>query len=220
MSHTIYPLRCVPKKCYKFIEQDKIPLLKNKYVIRYSEQDVPLFDVNALNENLKKNMASNKFVTGLSVTLLGRSRKEDAKYIIKGNRKTLLSSDWHCGDDVIRVRSVDFDYKPQRGFYGLLVDKILSCFIDLPIMKDDVEIRKDKVRYELVHKPTQCNFWHFCIFPYGINSETGEKYYLRDDKPSKKRAETATRNIALVLKQYATLACDVQERPLKASIYR
>ena len=219
MSHSIYPKRCVPRKGYKVIEQDIIGLLHNKYVIRYSEGDVPLNNTEALNANLKTSMASSKFNTGLSVTLIGVTHKEDAKYIICGKRAKDLASDWEPGNKVLSIGREDFTYSPQRGFYGLLIDKILSCFIDLPIKnKDDIEERTDLIKYELVHKPTHCNYWHFCIYPYGIRGDTGEKYYLRDGKPTKTGAKNATRNIATMLKNYATLSGFVVERPIRASV--
>lgn len=221
MSHSIYPKRCVPKKGYKIIEQGGINLLRKKYVIRYSEGNIPLNDKKALDDNLKTNMSSNKFKSGLSVTLIGVSLKEDAKYIICGNRADALVNDWTPGEMVLKVRREDFEYTPKRGFYGLLVDKILECYIVYSIKnKDGVEERTDLIKYELVHKPTHCNYWHFCIFPYGTRSDTGEKYYLRDEMPTKTGAKTATKNIASVLKTYAMLSCDVTEKPIRSTIYR
>lgn len=221
MSHTLYPKRCVPRKGYKLISRESIPLLRNKYVIRYSEGDVPLKDKNSLESNLETNMASSKFRTGLSVTLLGVSIMEDAKYIIKKEQKDKYSKEWVPGEMVLRVKKEDFTYNPQRGFYGLLIDTILTCFIDLPIIKsDNTTERVDLVKYEIVHCPTHCNFWHFCIYPYGINKITGEKYYLRDDKPTKNGAKNATRNIASELKKFAVLSDSIVERPIKAALYR
>lgn len=221
MSHSIYPKRYIPRNGYKIIGEDSINLLRKKYVIRYSEGDVPLKDKESLDANLTINMSSNKFKTGLSVTLIGVTRKEDAKYVICGNRKDDLSADCMPGEIVLKVRREDFIYNPKRGFYGLLVDKILECYIVYSIKnKDGAEERTDLIKYELVHKPTHCNFWHFCIFPYGIRSDTGEKYYLRDEMPTKTGAKTATKNIATVLKTYAVLSNDVIEKPIKAAIYR
>lgn len=219
MSHSIYPKRCVPQKDYKLIKQESIELMRHKYVIRYSEHDVPIRNREELDLNLKTNMASSKFTTGLSVTLIGVSKKTDAGYLLKGGRKDALSSDWKPDGVVLRVHQEDFHYKRNRGFYGLLIDSILGCQIEMDVFEKDVRIRTDVVKYEMVHKPTHSNYWHFCIFPYAVNSSTGELYYLRDGLPSKMGAKNATRNIAERLKTYTVLADNVVERPIKASHY-
>ena len=41
-------------------------------------------------------------------------------------------------------------------------------------------VREDKVYFNVEHAPTKCNFWHFNVLIYGVNSKTHETYRLRD----------------------------------------
>lgn len=212
-----YPKRIIPQRDYhQIIVNSK---LHGHYLIRYDTKDKPIPDA-ATYESIKKdNFSTSNFKGGWSTSLLGIFTKQHARFVIRKESRKRLTSVWQHGSKVKKVRKKDYEYKINRGYFGLLVEDILNCSVDMDVIIDSKTDRTDKVYYDIRHEPSHCNFWHFAIYTYAINSKTNEKYYLKDDLPSKNAAANATRNIADKLKTYAKLSDDIKQKNIPQGLY-
>lgn len=212
-----YPKRIIPKCDYKTIQIGKS--LYNHYLIRYDTKNQPIPDVEAFEKIQKENFSTGYFKKGWSTSLVGVFSKNDARFVIKKDAKDKLSKPWCHGSEPIKVQNKDYVYCINRGYFGVLIRDVLSCSFDMEVMINNKLDRTDKVSYEIVHEPTHNNYWHFSVYAYATHELTEEKYYLRDDLPSKNAASNATRNIADILKKYVVLQGDVERVVVPKSIY-
>lgn len=212
-----YPNRILPGRASKIIQVNKS--LHDYYLIRYDTRNQPIPDAETFDKIHKENFSTGYFKNGWSTTLLGVYSKNDARFVIKKEVRERLSKPWLQGEKSIKVRNKDIDYVINRGFFGLMIRDVLSCSFDLIVTINNKYERTDKVSYEIVHEPTHSNYWHFSIYAYAINENTKEKYYLKDNLPSKNSASNATRNIADILKRYVVLQPDVLRIAVPKSIY-
>lgn len=219
MNHTHgYPQRIVPRHSYKLLEIDNS--FYDYFLVRYDTTGKPIPDLETFNKIQKENFSTGHFNKGWSTSLVGVFSKHDVRFVIKSKSKEFFSKPWDLGKEVKKsVKSKDFDYCVKRGYFGLIIRDVLSCTFYLDVNVDNKIERTDEVRYEITHEPTQCNYWHFSIYAYATNSLTGEKYYLRDELPSKNAAKNATRNIADILKRYVKLSDEVERIAISKKIY-
>lgn len=212
-----YPKKIIPQCDYhKIIVNTK---LHGHFLIRYDTKDNPIPDHATYDSIKKENFSTSNFKGGWSTSLLGVFSKKHARFVIRKESKKKFIGIWEPGDKVKKVKERDFEYKINRGYFGLLVKDILSCSVNMDVTIESKVDRTDKVYYEILHEPTHCNFWHFAIYAYAINSKTNEKYYLKDDLPSKNAATNATRNIAEKLKTYARLSDDIKQKNIPLKLY-
>lgn len=218
MKHRpIYPKRIVPRCSYRLIKINES--LYEHYLIRYDTSNNPIPDEITYKKIEKDNFSARYFKKGWSTTLIGVFSKHDARFVIRKESKQCLTQLWQPGNIPTKVRNKDYEYHVNRGYFGLLIKDILACQFNMDVIIDNKCDRTDKVYYEIVHEPTHCNYWHFSIYTYAINSKTKEKYYLRDDVPSKNAAEVATRNIADILKKYVKLSDEVERIVIPQRLY-
>lgn len=212
-----YPNRIIPRQYYKNIHVDKS--LYDHFLIRYDIRQQPIPDFETFEKIRKENFSTKAFKNGWSTTLVGVFSNNDARFVIKKESNERLSKIWNRGSKPLKVRNKDYVYIVNRGYFGLLIRDVLNCTFDMDVIIDNRIARIDEVRYEIVHEPTHCNYWHFAIYAYAIHGTTKEKYYLRNDLPSKNAASNATRNIAEVLKKYVVLQNNVERVVVPRGIY-
>lgn len=212
-----YPQRIVPRHSYKLLEIDTS--FYDYFLVRYDTAGKLIPDLETFNKIKKENFSTNYFNDGWSTSLLGVFSKHDVRFIINKESRQRLSAPWHPFEDIVRVKNKDFKYCVNRGHFGLIIRDVLSCTFDLDVIIENKTVRTDVVRYEIKHEPTQCNYWHFSIYAYAINSDSGVKYYLRNEQPTKNAAKNATRNIADVLKKYVKLSSEVERIAIPKKTY-
>lgn len=214
-----YPKHIVPKRNYSLIDIGGTPLLNQHYLVRYDIQGNPIPDMFTFDAIKKENFSKNYFNNGWSTTLLGEYNKHDIPFILTKKGKKRVACNWCHGDSVCKVRNSDYEYKIDRGYFGLLVSDVLNCEFQMDVNVNNKYERTDIVHYEIRHEPTHCNFWHFSVYAFAINSLTKEIYYLKDNKPSKNAAENATRNIGDILKGYCKLSFDIKRKKIPLELY-
>lgn len=198
-----YPTRLLPKRNFHIISVDDG--LDNFFLIRYSlgnksikkkvcRRKLTQQDKDTQRKELAKHFKASQFDEGLSVNLLSVYRKQDAAFIV-GSRDT-SNQIWSTNSRAQEPQNPIF-YR-YRGFVGIKIKNIRNTVIDNKEIKiGGVVIRKDKVYFKLEHVPTKCNFWHFNIEIYGINSITGVEYRLRNE-PSYKNSQLSKVAAALL----------------------
>lgn len=214
-----YPRHIVPKRYYHFIDIGDTPELHQHYLVRYDTKGSPIPNAATFDSIKNENFSKGYFNKGWSTTLLGEYNKHDIPFLLTKRGKARVSCDWHHGDSVCKVANSDYEYKVDRGYFGLLISDVLNCTFDMDVMVNDKIERTDIVHYEIRHEPTHCIFWHFSVYAYAVNSLTNELYYLKDNKPSKNAAENATRNIGDKLKMYCKLSSDVKKKKIPLELY-
>lgn len=214
-----YPRHIVPKRHYNNIDIASTSLLHQHYLVRYDTKDNPIPDLGTFDAIKKENFSKNYFNNGWSTTLLGEYNKHDIPFRLTKKGKMRVAKNWHHGDSVCKVQNGDYEYKIDRGYFGLLISDVLNCTFDMEVNVNNKYERTDIVHYEIRHEPTHCNFWHFSVYAYAVNSLTKESYYLKDNKPSKNAAENATRNIGDRLKIYCKLSSDIQMKKVPVDLY-
>lgn len=178
MKKRIYPNKLYPQKNYKPLAVDLS--LNDYYLLRYTVDNKPVKDGQ---KELGKHFCPSRFYNGCSTNLLSVYKKCDARYIVHGNAHSPQHQDWKEGKSHHQLSFSDFHYKKNRGFVGVKIEDLRATFIDKrSIVVQGTVVRNDKVYFEVEHAPTRCNFWHFNIMVYGINSKTNEIYRLCDEK--------------------------------------
>lgn len=214
-----YPRHIVPRRHYNSIDIENTPVLHQHYLVRYDTKGNPIPDITTFDNIKKENFSKGYFNKGWSTTLLGEYNKHDIPFTLTKKGKTRVSHIWNHGDSVCKVQNGYYEYRIDRGYFGIVISDVLNCTLELDVTVGDKIERTDIVRYEIRHEPTHCNFWHFSVYAYAINSLTNEKYYLKDCKPSKNAAENATRNIGDKLKQYCKLSSDIVKKNVPIELY-
>ena len=176
MKKRRYPSKLYPQKKYKLLIVDYS--LNNHYLLRYTIDNEP---INESQKDLGKHFCPSRFYNGCSTNLLSVYRKCDARYIVHGKADFPQHQNWKEGDHYYSLKTSDFHYKKKRGFIGVKIKDLRSLYIDkYRIVVQGAVVREDKVYFNVEHAPTKCNFWHFNVLIYGVNSKTHETYRLRD----------------------------------------
>ena len=178
MKSRRYPNKLYPHKNYKPIAVDFS--LNDYYLLRYTIDDEP---ANDRQNDLGKHFSPSRFYNGCSTNLLSIYKKCDARYIVHGKADSPQHTEWKEGKSHYHLTLSDYHYKKNRGFVGIKINDLRATFIDKrSIVVQGAVVREDKVYFEIEHAPTKCNFWHFNIMIYGVNSKTNEPYRLRDEE--------------------------------------
>lgn len=214
-----YPRHIVPKRYFYYIDIGNTPSLHQHFLVRYDTRGNPIPDAETFDAIKKENFSKGYFNNGWSTTLLGEYNKSDIPFLLTKKGKSRVSHNWYHDNSVVKVRNSDYEYKIDRGYFGLLVSDILNCTFDMDVNVNNKYERTDIVHYEIRHEPTHCNFWHFSVYAYAVNSLTNELYYLKDNKPSKNAAENATRNIGDKLKAYYKLSHQLKRKKVPLELY-
>lgn len=176
MKNRLYPKRLYPSKNNKRIVVDFS--MDEHYLLRYSDSNRPIYTSES---DLGKHFHPSRFFNGCSVNLLSVYRKCDARYLVHGKADAPQHQEWNEGDSSFLLKKKDYRYKKNRGFLGVKIGDLKNTFIDKAQIKvNGAVIREDKIFFDIEHAPTKCNFWHFNIMIYGINSNTNDIYRLRD----------------------------------------
>ena len=172
MKNRKYPNHLYPKKIYKKIIFDS--KLNDHCLLRYTSSDKPIEK-----GKLGEHMGASQFSGGCSVNLLSVYRKCDSRYAVNGKSDAPQHQYWNEEDSSYVLHSKDFKYDKKREFIGVKIKDVRSTYIDnRSIIVNGTKIRDDKVFFDIEHAPTRCNFWHYNMYIYGINSQTKERYCL------------------------------------------
>lgn len=176
MKKRRYPKHLYPSKRYKKIVVDTF--LDDFVLLRYTKDNDPL---NPNEKSIGSHLCASRFYNGCSVNLLSVYKKCDARYVVEGNSFSPYHQEWDEGASCFPLRMSDYRYKKDRGYIGVKIKDILAVNITKREIKiNGTKLRDDKVFFKIEHSPTKCNFWHFNIVIYGVNSTNGEEYRLRD----------------------------------------
>lgn len=176
MKKRRYPKHLYPSKRYKKIVVDAF--LDEHILVRYTKDNAPL---HPNEKNIGSHLCASRFYNGCSVNLLSVYKKCDVRYIVEGNSSSPHHQEWTEGTSCFPLRISDYRYKKDRGYIGVKIKDILAVNImKIEIKINGTKLRDDKVFFKIEHSPTKCNFWHFNIVIYGVNSTNGEEYRLRD----------------------------------------
>lgn len=176
MKKKHYPEHLYPSKLYKKIVVDAS--LDNFVLLRYTKDNAPL---KPDEKNLGSHLCASRFYNGCSVNLLSVYKKCDARYVVLGKSTSPQHQDWKEGNSHFPLRLSDYKYLKKRGYIGVAIKDVHSVYIAKREIKiNGTKLRDDKVFFKIEHSPTRCNFWHFNIMIYAVNSHTGKEYRLRD----------------------------------------
>ena len=176
MKKRRYPKHLYPSKQYKKIVIDAS--LDDFVLLRYTKDNAPL---KSNEKNLGLHLCASRFYNGCSVNLLSVYKKCDARYIVDGNASSPQHQEWKEGSSCYPLRLSDYKYQKTRGYIGVSIKNVHTvCIAKCEIKINGTKLRDDKVFFKIEHSPTKCNFWHFNIMIYGVNSITGKEYRLRD----------------------------------------
>ena len=177
----IYPEYLIPKSHYKIISYR--PEHTDCYLIRVTPnknyRDLTTNDI------LEDCIASpTAHVLDYSLLILGQYSEKDFKFSVKDDKVDPkgYNRNWEMGTDGIMPLSSDVDIDGNKG--GIYF-KFISLMNIRPQYIYSGTIQKSLIP-KIIHKPTNCNFWHFEVR--WLNA-TGEDIFALQG-PWKKRAAT------------------------------
>lgn len=153
-----YPQHLLPQSNYKKIEWSN-NLGECSLVRHTNTQDIFMPGTKAISTD-KIKFPSEHFNNDLSTNLLSVFRLEDLYIQILNNE---LIQDWIPQQDTCcPIIEKDFIVNKNRAHFALTVNDVLNLNSALPLIEN-------KLRLEVLHTPTKCNFWHFSIRVYENN---------------------------------------------------
>lgn len=173
-----YPKLIIPKLNYHFIDTDTLP--QNIFFIRTIRKKRQIKTLSKLKELSAKILSASEFPNGISCNLYSVFDEKHSCFNVKDPHNRKVISDW-LPDKISIIPEIDeYEYLPWQGYFGFQLKKIKEFESNIPIKKDGRIIRRDTCVLRVVHSPTNCNFWHFNLFLFAINSVTHKEYNLND----------------------------------------
>lgn len=138
-------------------------------------------------------MRDQEFYGGMSVSLLFRFKKRDAKWWVNDAD---LTDYWDYSSPSPDIPSQSLQYNEEQGYFGFCIKDIEGIKSTYPVYDDKGKvIRTDNLRCKVVHAPTKVNFWHYNIFLVGeqtMEDKSIRKYYLHEEYKQKKVGHIAS----------------------------
>lgn len=224
MKHLQYPHHLYPIRNYKLIKVDQW-IRDHMYVIRFTADDAPIIDETTLRDNIAKNFKADCWINGMSVSLCGPFRKNDARFVIKQKKIKSYSLPWKPGKNVRLIKPRHVAFVPNRGYLGMKISDVLSVKFDHIFEYKDagtIKKRTDQCRLILEHDPAINNFWHFEIWIESYNSQGDVRFTneIAEDKlPSKRNMRKRAEATFMLLRNIVCLPNQTQEVALPQSYY-
>lgn len=168
-----YPERLLPQEGYLNNMMFNGNSINRFYVLRNTEGNVPVKDLYDIKINLGDHLIDRRYQGGLSMNLVGIYHRNDSRHIIDYGKQPVLKEDWKNGCSCARPQGNACGYKKNAGYFGFLIDDILTIKKRFPLKKGGAEVGEYDVSFVIEHKPTRCNYWHIEFHLYGksINPE-------------------------------------------------
>lgn len=190
-----YHNRNYPKQIQPCLEYHRIPShskLKRLMVVRLMRHaempDKCFIDKDTMCVYMKEQ----EFFGGMSVSLLFRFKKRDVKWWVDNN----LVKDWDYVSPAPDIPSSSLTYHENQGYFGFCIKDIEGIRSTYPVYDDKGKVqRTDNLRCEVVHAPSNVNFWHYNIFLVGeqtMEDKSIRKYYLHQEYKQKKVGHIAS----------------------------
>lgn len=188
----VYPLRLLPKKNYKYINEDSL-VGKDQYLIRFTPNKENINELGHIKD--KEICPQRSHLVGLSINLLGYFKVKDNYYGVSDEK---LRADWKKGKAGIRPTINQFFINNDRGYFILP----FNIFHNYPHPVEDKHL-KEKLKYtaKLEHKPILANFWHFEVHWY---NDEGIKV-IRDEKKVRGAPNRILTELRNIIKYYGMM---------------
>lgn len=169
-----YPEVLLPSKLFKKISCD----LSGYLVIRRTDsEDIINPSTGTLRDEAV--VKDDIHLIDYSTNLVGCFEVEHLKYDIVGPRKNELTRYWDFSSEVIPPEEgTDFDVLFEYGYFTLPIEEFHD--FRFPFKKGDN--RDYQAVLLVVHKPTNCNYWHFEVRWHDFDKEGNPKEIKKNAK--------------------------------------
>ena len=182
---TSYPKHLLPRS-----EYHRIPTHRklNRLMLLRLMRNVDMPDKGIIDrDTMALYMKDGEFYGGMSVSLLCRFKKKDAKWWINDRE---LTDYWDFKSTVPTIPAESLKFNKNQGFFGFRINDIERIASTFTVYnKNGDEVRTDNLSCKVIHAPTKVNFWHFNIFLIGeeMRSDNTIRTYFLHEEYSKRR---------------------------------
>ncbi len=214
-----YPKLIIPKSNYKFIETSTLP--RNIFFIRATRKKSQIKTLSKLKKISTRILSASEFPNGISCNLYSVFDERHSCFNVKDPNNRKVISDWLPNKNSIMPEKDEYEYLPWQGYFGFQLSKIKEFESTISIKKEGKVIRRDKCVLRVIHSPTNCNFWHFNLYLFAINSVTDKEYNLNDKEEgiSKSQIQKIATSLIDGILPYLSLGRNLKKKYIAKNIY-
>lgn len=184
INYPAYPKQLCGRENFKKIENVELLKRRNFFVSRTTNMDSECFSDEAIVNSFESGceVKDSTVKNGISVNLIARYKKKHLKFFpIEDKTSPRFHLEFSWNTNGCKPQVGEYSYNHRMKYYGFRISQIHDMEISFAYKANGIS-PSDKIRVRLEHCPTMSNFWHFNMFLWGKDVNSGKWVKLEIQK--------------------------------------